>query len=197
MRLPTPLRTMRRPRYALPAVAAAVAACSALVIVPANAGEAGGSADEAGQSAERPKRECEHWRLKEEMISWDTNMDPGTDVPAGFMAVWLDELYDWETGELVATATGNMDIIYETAEGHDIEYQYEIFHFPEGTFTSQSAFDRFDVVEGEFITQPVRGLSGKYEGWKGTWTWRIMEIPEDPNQAPPFETIIDICAPRR
>ncbi|MFI7344508.1 hypothetical protein ACIBUY_41985 [Streptomyces sp. NPDC050085] len=177
MRLRTALRTK------VVAPAAALLACVAAVsftTLPASAEQ------------HKPGKECRSFHWREKMPTYDTNMPPSEDVPAGFQANWFDHVYDWKTGEKVGTAVGAMNIIYERpSDGHDIEYQWEMFHLADGTFAAGSSFDRADVIAGNWITQPVNGVSGAYKGWKGTWTWRaLFEIPDT---APDFEAVIKLC----
>ncbi|WP_326658957.1 allene oxide cyclase barrel-like domain-containing protein [Streptomyces canus] len=191
------MRLWKLGRMRVMAPVAALLACTTVVglnTLPANADQARNtSGDQArSTSADQASKKCRNFHWREKMPTFDTNMPPAEDVPAGFQANWFDVVYDWETGEKVGTAVGAMNIIYERkSDGHDIEFQWEMFHLPDGTFQAGSSFDRMDVIEGNWITQPVEGVSGVYRGWKGKWTWRaLFEIPDAP---PDFEAVIEIC----
>jgi hypothetical protein len=182
MRLPI------HPRLRLAAAATALVAGLVAVTFAALPAEA--------ESPPKSHRQCVHLHLKEEFIRFDTNGPSSIQVPPGFQADWFDRLTDWETGTKErGTAVGSMDIMYDDPKtGHNIEYQFEMFHFPEGTFYVASAFDRMKVINSEWISQPITGTSGKYRGWTGVWTWRTVP-QEDPSAPPPFEDLFDLCGP--
>jgi hypothetical protein len=174
------------------AIGAALAACVTVVALRATPV----NADESHAAPAKAKRHCVRYHLTEVMNTVKTNGTPGIDVPAGFEAIWLDDMFTYgstDAADKVGTATGNMDIIEErSSDGHDIEYQYELFHFQDGVFTAQSAFDRMDVINGTWITQPVTGLTGRYAGWTGKWTWRAVPAA-DGGEIPNFEDKFTLC----
>jgi hypothetical protein len=178
------------------AVTATLAACVTVAASQAATAGADGRPAVAGTARHvAGHRTCVSYHYTEVMTKLETNGTPGVDVPAGFESTWLDYLYPFgtRTGQ-VGTATGNMDIVEKRAsDGHGIEYQYELFHLPDGVFTAQSAFDRTSVIDGTWITQPVTGLTGRYQGWSGTWTWRAVP-GADPTGVPDFEDKFLICS---
>ncbi|WP_033287247.1 allene oxide cyclase barrel-like domain-containing protein [Streptomyces sp. NRRL F-525] len=170
--------------------AAAVGAALALLA----ASNASAVANGDGAAHGKNPRACLRLHVTEKMIKFDTSLPPAADLPVGFMSTWFDELYD-ASGAKIATATGNMDIMYaRPSDGHKMQFQMEQVQLPDGTFSMAGPFDRTDVIESNWITAPVVGLSGRYAGWKGTWVWRTLPVPPG-ETAPPFEDKIVLCGP--
>ncbi len=150
----------------------------------------------ATERAAHPATRCKDFTLTERFIRYDTNMPSDLHVPAGFQGDWFDELLD-ASGTRVGTAVGSMDIMYRAANGDDMEYQFEMFHFPEGTFQVASEIDRADVISGAWVSQPITGTSGVYRGWHGIWRFQlVLESGSGPDSNPSFVDSFHLCGPR-
>lgn len=171
------------------AAAAAVAACTALVVGVQSATAA------SGQAQPDHSRQCVDMHLYEVMLHWYANGPVSHNLPVGFQSTWFDGMYDWTTRDQLGTSTGALDIMYQRAsDGHEMQYLWEQAQFPEGTMALEGPYDRTDVVSFKWVGSPAKGLSGKYAGWTGYWQWRLI-VPTTPNTDPPFEDMIHLCAP--
>jgi hypothetical protein len=134
---------------------------------------------------------CSHITVIEPTIRIYTNQ-PVTSVtapPVGSMAVYLDPLNDM-AGNQVGNSAGQVAILYvRESDGHEIEQIAEHLVLPGGILFSSGFYDRSAILAGQWVSARIKGVSGRYAGMSGTWTWRLTSL------TPPFpvEERIVVC----
>ncbi|MFL6072389.1 MAG: allene oxide cyclase barrel-like domain-containing protein [Mycobacteriales bacterium] len=170
------------------AAAAVAAAATAAFAVPAATGGHHASAADAA----RAKAGCARKHLVEHTVKFMTNQPVGTGIPVnpGYMSAYLDELYDFTGNQHVATAAGDLDLLYARPDGHVVQYIAEQMHFSDGTLVGTGTQDRTSVIAQDWVSMAIRGTSGRYAGMSGTWRWRVIS-KTDPTY--PVEDEITLC----
>lgn len=119
-------------------------------------------------------------KMIEKTIEFHMNMevDP-RDVPVGWVALYFDDLYDSTDTELIGKAFGVNHAIYKRpSDGHIIQYVTEQFQLPDGCLVAEGAIDRVAVITQQWVSIPVKGISGLYLGMSGLWSWRITSVTD-------------------
>jgi hypothetical protein len=178
------------PRRLAVLAAAVAAAGSAAIAAPVAAGRHHASAADAAKP--KAKSGCAHKHLVEHTVKFTTNQPVGKGIPVnpGYMSAYLDELYDFTSNQHVATAAGDLDLLYARPDGHVVQYIAEQMHFPDGTLVGTGTQDRASVIAQNWVTMAIRGTAGKYNGMSGTWRWRVIS-KTDPTY--PVEDQITLC----
>jgi hypothetical protein len=145
----------------------------------------------ADQSAAN-RQQCQDSHLREKMINWYTNMPSAKEVPLGFESLGFDDILD-DSGNLVARAAYSMDVIEKKSDGSLVAHLAEQIHFQDGAILFTGTFDRTAMFEGSWATESVQGISGRYIGWTGTYTWRFEAPFTDPVNPPAFEVFLHMC----
>jgi hypothetical protein len=119
-------------------------------------------------------------KMIEKIRSFTTNMEADPrNVPAGWAAVYTDELYDEKGSELIGAAFGVNHAIYKReSDGHMIQYVTEQFQLPEGTLSAEGPMDREAVIAQEWVSIPIRGTGGLFLGMAGLWRWRLFDLSD-------------------
>jgi hypothetical protein len=118
---------------------------------------------------------CVDLNLIDRIVNYYTSMSVSpASVPVGFKSAYFDQLYDSTGTVIVGSSVGTLDITHQLANGDLSEYLTYQLQFPDGTLVTTGAFDRTDVIAGQWQHARIKGASGRYLGMSGTWNWRII-----------------------
>jgi hypothetical protein len=174
------LRTGRRTSTIVAAGAVAAGAAGVIGATP------------SAQAQTDHQRHCIRLHTTENTPRWYTSEDvpPGGAGP-GFIALYFGELYDAKTHAVVGHSGGSNHLLYtRPSDGAVIQYVDEQFDLGDGSFIASGSMSRQDVISLKWVSEPLRGTSGKYLGMTGTWKWRLMSTT-DPNL--PTDEIFTLC----
>ncbi|HEU5333406.1 MAG TPA: hypothetical protein VFU73_11585 [Actinocrinis sp.] len=158
---------------------------AAVGVIPASAA--------AGKTADAGHR-CVHLTVIEPTIRIYTSVpvDPAVGPTPGVQVAYFDPLQD-SAGNQIGQSVGQVDMLYtRAADGHLIEDIAENLQLADGTLMSAAVYDRVQVLSGNWVSAPIRGVSGAYSGMSGTWSFRLLS-----HVAPfPVQEEISMCANR-
>jgi hypothetical protein len=136
---------------------------------------------------------CVRFHIIERMTRWHGNMDvPPDKAPPGYMAIYFSDLFDATSNKQVGRSAGTNDLMDKKPDGTIMQYVSEQLHFSDGSVIGSGPMSRNDVIAQKWVSTPIKGTSGKYQGMVGRWTWRIMSLT-DP--AVPVDEKIVLCQP--
>lgn len=166
------MRPRKLRRRLLPVTAAVLIASGLLIgVIPATAATSQPRASDDGN-------QCIGLNFIEPTIKVYGNMtitSPSA-LPTGFLAIYFDQLNNPADGTKAGDSAGHFDIMYQLANGDDIEYISESMQLADGTLAGAGSFDRSNMLAGDWINIPVHGTSGRYVGMSGIWHWRVLSF---------------------
>lgn len=173
------MNTIKRRGRFLTAGVAAVAAGGVLVgAAPGDAATAQPTSAAGRQPSSRHSTGCTTVNLVEPTSSFYSNIPygPGVEEEIGFQGAAFDTLYD-AAGTKIGTSVVSTDNVYaQTSNGHVFEHIAETMQLSDGTFAGSGTFDRTTVAAQDWQHGWVVGISGRYAGLAGPWTWRLASI---------------------
>lgn len=147
----------------------------------------------AAQAQAQPdSSRCVTLNLAEPTVTFYSNevYTPGANAKAGFKGAAFDPLYD-PAGNTVGSSVVSSDTLgaVHPPSDHVQEYIAETMDLPGGSLSLTGSFDQTTIAALGWQHGRVTGVSGKYAGLSGTWTWRLESL------APPHTTqhVIDVC----
>lgn len=107
----------------------------------------------------------------------------GAQYTVGFKGAAFDTLYD-TAGNTVGSSVLSTDNVYANppSTNHVFEYVAETLNLGDGTLLATGAYDRVSVAAHDWQHAKIIGLSGRYAGMSGTWTWQLSSL------TPPYPT---------
>lgn len=168
-----------------------LAACVVSVGV-AGAALATQKADGAARRGAQARPGCIVLNMIERTPRWYGNkkVDP-RNVPVGFKAIYFDDVYDSAGHKKIGDAAGvNHAIGKRPSDGHMVQYVTQQFQLPDGDLVAEGAMDRSAVIAQHWVSTRIKGLTGRYVGMSGTWSWRLTDLTQ-PQM--PLEEKIVLC----
>lgn len=138
---------------------------------------------------------CSTLNLAEPTVTFYSNevYTPGANAKAGFKGAAFDPLYD-PAGNTVGSSVVSSDTLGAVRPPSDHVYEYiaETMDLSGGSLSLTGSFDQTTIAALGWLHGRVAGVSGKYAGLSGTWTWRLESL------APPHTTqhVIVLCPSR-
>ncbi|MDN3358537.1 hypothetical protein [Actinomadura sp. DC4] len=141
---------------------------------------AGGALAVTPSAQAQEHRRCVRLHLIEHTTSWYGNEQvPPGQAPPGFMAIYFGDMYDADSNALLGHSAGTNDLMYTRAsDGATIQNVDEQIHLSDGSIAGSGSMSRQDVIAQKWVSEPVKGTSGRYAGLSGTWTWRLISITD-------------------
>jgi hypothetical protein len=120
---------------------------------------------------------CIKLNLIDRITNFYTNANvPPSSVSVGFKSAHFDQLYDSTGSTVVGSAVGTVDITNQLPSGDVIEYLADQLQFPEGTLLAAGAYNHTSVVAQQWQSGRIKGTSGRYQGMRGVFNWRILTL---------------------
>jgi hypothetical protein len=175
-----PSMTIKRRGRQLIAGAAMLMAGGALL--GAAASNTASASDRAASRAPGPG--CITVRLVEPTAHFYSNIPyaKGDEFKVGFKGAAFDPAYDTAGKKIGETVVSTANFYKRPSDGHVFEYIADTLELNDGTIATGGAYDRVSVAHQVLVTGRATGLSGRYAGKYGTFTWRLASLK------PPFPT---------
>jgi len=98
---------------------------------------------------------------------------PQAPYTVGFQGAAFDKLYDAAGTQIGTSVVASDNVFQRASDGHVFEHIAETMNLADGTLAGTGTFDRTTVAAQGWLHGRITGLSGRYAGLSGEWTWRL------------------------
>ncbi|NUR61489.1 MAG: hypothetical protein HOV87_22930 [Catenulispora sp.] len=107
-------------------------------------------------------------------------MNPQDPYALGFQGAAFDKIYDAAGNQIATSVVASDNLFRRASDGHVFKHVNETMNFPDGTLAGDIVADTTVIAAGNWVQGRITGLSGRYAGLSGPWSWRLDAV------APPY-----------
>lgn len=171
------------PQRPLPRITAAAALALGLSLALCSGSAAGSDGDSAAGSHGTRSAGCrtylQGWTEQTMQFFATGEQNPYPAQEVGDSLIYNDNVYD-ENDQKVGHAVGYVSVFAKRpSDGHLISRYDHTVELPDGDLSGTGIVDRTAMFQGATAVFHVHGTSGAYAGKRGTYSWKLVQVPPD------------------